>query len=117
MRLRHALVSACGALALIATLGAPAHAATGHFDYKYIGLDGRPHKGTLVNPEDIVCITIPEVADPDSSRPAFAPHNRTDMSARVFTEPDCSGLSWTLKPHGKPATDRLELRSVAFFSQ
>ncbi|MCX5386814.1 hypothetical protein [Streptomyces sp. NBC_00083] len=117
MRLRHALVSACGALALIAALGTPAHAATGHFDYKYIGLNGHQRSGTLTDPEDIVCITIPEVADPDSSHPAFAPHNRTDMYAMVYTGEDCTGDSWTLKPHGRPATDRLELRSVAFFTK
>ncbi|MET9361870.1 hypothetical protein ABZX93_13240 [Streptomyces sp. NPDC006632] len=117
MRLRHALVSFCGALALTATLGAPAHAAVGDFTYTYVGLDGRPHEGGMSNPEDIVCITIQEAADPDVSEPAFAPHNRTNMSAMVFTEPDCTGDSWTLKPHGKPATDRLKLRSVAFFTK
>lgn len=54
------------------------------------------------------------VADPNSSEPAFAPHNDTDAYARLFTNPDCTGDSWTLRPHGNPASDRLKLRSVVF---
>ncbi|MEV6248934.1 hypothetical protein AB0M38_22430 [Streptomyces sp. NPDC051742] len=114
MRLRHSIAAACGALALTATLAAPAHAATGDFGYRFVGLDGAPQTVTLHDPASGECVTIPEAADPASSEPAFAPHNDTDEYAIVFTEPDCTGDSWTLRPHGRPATDRLKLRSVTF---
>ncbi|MCX4763521.1 hypothetical protein OG562_21655 [Streptomyces sp. NBC_01275] len=114
MRLRHSFAAVCGALALTAALAAPAHAATGDFGYKFVGLNGQPQSATLHDPASGECVTLPEVADPGASEPAFAPHNDTDETALVFTEPDCSGDSWTLRPHGRPATDRLTLRSVVF---
>ncbi|MGW6014584.1 hypothetical protein [Streptomyces sp. NPDC055210] len=112
MRLRHTAAAAVGALALVVTQAASASAATGDFSYRYAGLDGRPQSVTLHDPESPACIVLPEVADPDASEPAFAPHNDTDTWVMVFTEPDCSGDSWTLRPHGQPATARLKLRSV-----
>ncbi|MGW7102434.1 hypothetical protein [Streptomyces sp. NPDC054838] len=114
MRLRHTLVAACGALALTTVLAAPAHAATGDFGYKFAGLNGEPQTATLHDPASEVCVTIPEVADPASSEPAFAPYNDTDESALVFTGADCTGDSFRLRPHGRPASDRLKLRSVVF---
>ncbi|XIE79510.1 hypothetical protein AB6O49_18840 [Streptomyces sp. SBR177] len=114
MRLRHTLAAACGALALTATLATPAQAATGDFSYRVTGLNGAPVAVTLHDPATEVCVTLPEVADPGATEPAFAPHNDTDEYAMVFTEPDCTGDSWTLRPHGRPATDRLKLRSVVF---
>ena len=96
MRLRNTVAAVCGALALTAVLATPAQAATLH------------------DPASDECITIAEAADPSASEPAFAPHNDTDALAVVFTEPDCTGDSWTLRPHGRPATDRLKLRSVVF---
>lgn len=89
-------------------------AATGDFSYKFIGLDGTLQSVTLHDPKSPACHTLPEVADSDASEPASAPHNETDTWAMVFTEPDCTGDSWTLRPHGHPATDRLKLRSVFF---
>ncbi|WP_344073149.1 hypothetical protein [Streptomyces crystallinus] len=112
MRLRHTAAAVCGALALLLTQSASASAATGHFSYKFIGLDGAPQSVTLHDPVSPGCVVLPEVADPGSSEPAFAPHNDTDEWVMVFTEPDCTGDSWTLRPHGNPATDRLKLRSV-----
>ncbi|MFF1511530.1 hypothetical protein [Streptomyces sp. NPDC058326] len=114
MRLRHSVAAVCGALALTAALAAPAHAATGDFGYRFVGMDGYPQAVTLHDPASGECVAIPEAADPGSSAPAFAPHNDTDAYAVVFTEPDCTGDSWTLRPHGRPATDRLKLRSVLF---
>ncbi|MFI7317362.1 hypothetical protein [Streptomyces venezuelae] len=112
MRLRHTLAAALGALTLVVTLPASATAATGDFSYKFVGPDGHPQSITLHDPSSPGCLTLPEVADPGASAPAFAPHNNTDVWAMVFTEPDCTGDSWTLRPHGNPATDRLKLRSV-----
>ena len=114
VRLRHPLAAVCGALALTAVLATPAQAATGDFGYKAVGLNGEPISVTLHDPASDACITLPEVADPSASSPAFAPHNDTDEFAIVFTEPDCTGDSWSLRPHGRPATDRLLLRSVVF---
>ncbi|MFI8828125.1 hypothetical protein [Streptomyces sp. NPDC053431] len=114
MRLRHTLAAACGALALTAALASPAHAATGDFSYRVAGLNGEPLHVTLHDPDSDECVTLPEVADPSASEPAFAPHNDTDAYARVFTEPGCTGDAWTLRPHGRPASDRLKLRSVVF---
>ncbi|MFD5632059.1 hypothetical protein [Streptomyces sp. NPDC127072] len=113
MRLRHSL-AACGALALTAALATPAHAATGHFSYRFTDMSGQPQAATLQDPASGECVTLQEAADPDASTPAFAPHNETDEFAIVFTGPDCTGDSWTLRPHGRPATDRLKLRSVVF---
>lgn len=117
MRLRHSLAAACGALALTAVLASPAHAATGDFTYKYTGLSGDRLSGGLPDPASGECITLEQVAEPDVSEPAFAPHNSTDEYAVVFTGPDCTGDSWTLRPHGNPATDRLKLRSVVFLKR
>ncbi|CAM5547866.1 hypothetical protein [Streptomyces tanashiensis] len=114
MRLRHSVAAVCGALALTAALASPAHAATGEFHYRFVGISGDPQSATLLDPASGECVTIPEAADPGASEPAFAPHNDTDEFAVVFTEPDCSGDSWTLRPHGRPASDRLKLRSVVF---
>ncbi|MFE0255893.1 hypothetical protein [Streptomyces sp. NPDC059010] len=112
MRLRRTLGAALGAVALVVTLPASASAATGDFSYKFTGLDGSPQSVTLHDPPSPGCIPLAEVADPGSSEPAFAPHNDTDTWVMVFTEPDCTGDSWTLRPHGQPASDRLKLRSV-----
>ncbi|MFD9818636.1 hypothetical protein [Streptomyces violascens] len=112
MRLRTAVAAAFGALALLVTVPTSASAAAGDFSYKFVGLDGSPQPATLHDPAGPGCITLPEVADPGSSEPAFAPHNNTDTWVMVFTEPNCTGDSWTLRPHGRPATDRLKLRSV-----
>ncbi|SEC87165.1 hypothetical protein [Streptomyces sp. TLI_105] len=115
MRLRHSVAAVCGALALTAALASPAHAATGDFSYRFVGITGAQEWIALHDPASGECITIAEAADPDASEPAFAPHNDTDEYAMVFTGTDCSGDSWTLRPHGRPASDRLKLRSVMFF--
>ncbi|GAA2324565.1 hypothetical protein OKJ48_01145 [Streptomyces kunmingensis] len=112
MRLRYATAAAFGALALLVTQSASASAAAGDFSYKFIGSDGAPQSVTLHDLQSPGCVALPETADPSSSAPAFAPHNDTDEWVMVFTEPDCTGDSWTLRPHGHPTTERLALRSV-----
>ncbi|MGW7367143.1 hypothetical protein ACWGI8_27840 [Streptomyces sp. NPDC054841] len=114
MRLRHSTAAALGALVLVLTLPTPAGAATGSFSYVYSGLDGRPQQAALTDPPSGECITLPEVADPSSSAPASTPRNDTDAVAVVFTEPDCTGHSFPLRPYGGHASDRLKLRSVVF---
>ncbi|MEU3773773.1 hypothetical protein AB0F11_11335 [Streptomyces sp. NPDC032472] len=113
MRLRNAAVAAFGALTLVLTIPASASAATGDFVYVYSGLNGSPQVGVLENPASGECITLPEVADPGASSPAHSPRNLTDSTAVVFTEPDCTGDHYSLRPGGR-ASERLLLRSVVF---
>ncbi|MEW2413727.1 hypothetical protein AB0953_08390 [Streptomyces sp. NPDC046866] len=113
MRLRNAAIAAFGALTLALTIPASASAAMGDFFYLYSGLDGRPQVGVLENPVSEECFTLPEVADPNASSPAHTPRNLTDSTAVVFTEPDCTGASYSLRPGGR-ASERLLLRSVVF---
>ncbi|ARX85935.1 MULTISPECIES: hypothetical protein [Streptomyces] len=115
MRFRTALAAAAGALTLIVTLPTSAAAAEGQFQYTYVGVDGSPRLGFIDDPDSGECHTLPEVADPGSSSPAHSPRNRTDERARVFTEPDCTGDSFVLRPHTGYGSERLKLRSVVFF--
>lgn len=101
MCLRHTIAATIGALALVVTLPTSASAATGDFSYTYFD-NGTPQTATLHDPESAACITLLEVADEDTSEAAFAPHNDTDTLAMVFTEPDCTGDSWTLRPTETP---------------
>ncbi|MCP2337421.1 hypothetical protein [Actinomadura rupiterrae] len=112
MRLRTAAAVTAGSVSILFAASGVANAAMGGFSYKFVGLHGEPRSATLHNPASHHCITLPEVADPHASEPAFAPHNDTDERAVVYTGPHCSGDAWNLRAHGRPATDRLKLRSV-----
>ncbi|WP_223767091.1 hypothetical protein [Streptomyces huiliensis] len=114
MRLRDTAVASLGALFLVLSVPASASAADGQFQYTYSGLDGRPQVAVVDDPDSRECITLPEVADPASSSPAHSPRNRTDAYAKVFTEPNCTGDSFTLRPHTGYGSERLKLRSVIF---
>ncbi|MFI6501468.1 hypothetical protein [Nonomuraea typhae] len=92
----------------------PASAAVGEFQYTYVGLDGSPRIGLIDDPESRECITLPEVADPGASQPAHSPRNRTTSTAVVFTEPDCEGDYFPLRPLTGRGSERLKLRSVVF---
>ncbi|MFJ6780012.1 hypothetical protein [Streptomyces yangpuensis] len=114
MRLRHAAVAAFGAFTLLLTVPTSASAATGEFQYTVTGLDGRPLRVVIEDPVGEECITLPEVADPGATAPAHSPRNRTDATATVFTEPDCEGDYFTLRPRTGYGSERLKLRSVVF---
>ncbi|MFE7788429.1 hypothetical protein [Streptomyces sp. NPDC057460] len=114
MRLRTTVAAALGALALVVTLPTSASATVGVFAYRYTGLDGTPQIAELVNPPSGECVTLPEVADPNSSNPADSPWNFTASTATVFTGPDCDGEDFSLRPFGGHASERLKLRSVVF---
>ncbi|MFE1560545.1 hypothetical protein ACFW6V_36860 [Streptomyces sp. NPDC058734] len=114
MRLRRASIAALGAFTLLLAVPSSASAAVGEFQYTYIGLDGQPHIRILLDPESRECVTLPEVADPDASQPAHSPRNRTTSTATVFTEPDCTGDWFTLRPLVGRGSERLKLRSVVF---
>lgn len=111
--LRRSIAAAAAALALVVTLPHSANAATGEFRYTYYDDFGNRSAGVLVDPDSRDCITLPEVADPDTTEPAFAPQNFTDSTVTMFTDADCQGDYYSLRPGGK-ASDRLKLRSVVF---
>lgn len=77
-------------------------------------MDGSPRTATLDDPASGECHTLPEVANPAASSPAHSPRNRTDATAVVFTEPDCEGDWFSLRPHTGYGSERLKLRSVVF---
>ncbi|MEU8437975.1 hypothetical protein AB0F18_34775 [Streptomyces sp. NPDC029216] len=114
MRLRHAAVAAFGAFTLLLAVPTSASAAVGEFQYTWVGLDGTSHVGFLLDPPSGECVTLPEVADAHASEPAHSPRNRTTSTATVFTEPDCEGDWFTLRPLTGRGSERLKLRSVAF---
>ncbi|MEW1638048.1 hypothetical protein AB0469_28795 [Streptomyces sp. NPDC093801] len=114
MRLRRASIAALGAFTLLLAVPQSASAAVGEFQYSYVGLDGKTHIRILLDPESRECITLPEVADPNASQPAHSPRNRTTSTATVFTEPDCEGDFFTLRPLVGRGGELLKLRSVVF---
>ncbi|MFE1790441.1 hypothetical protein ACFW7J_18940 [Streptomyces sp. NPDC059525] len=114
MRLRRASVAALGAFTLLLAVPQSASAAIGEFQYSYVGLDGKTHIHALIDPESRECITLPEVADPNASEPAFSPRNRTNATATVFTEAECEGDFFSLRPITGYGTSKLKLRSVVF---
>ncbi|MFD4033653.1 hypothetical protein ACFWVP_24875 [Streptomyces sp. NPDC058637] len=113
MRLRHTVVAALGALALVVTLPTSASAASGQFRYTYETDEGYEAVGFLNGPQSGACVNLPG-AGSDELPPAYAPKNLTDASATVFLSADCEGdIYYTLRPGGG-ASDRLEVRSVVF---
>ncbi|THA80688.1 hypothetical protein E6U81_27855 [Streptomyces sp. A0592] len=72
-------------------LTVPASAAAGEFQYTVTGLDGRPLRVVLEDPQSEGCITLAEVAGPG-----------------------CEGDHFTLRPLTGYGSERLGLRSVAF---
>ncbi|MFC8128382.1 hypothetical protein [Streptomyces sp. NPDC057302] len=115
MRLRHSLAAAAGAAVLVLTVpGGSAYAAEGGFSYTYIDSSGEEEQVTLHDPPSGECVTLAEAAQEYSQPPAHSPKNRTDSFAIVFTNADCSGDEFTLRPHTGGGSERLKLRSVLF---
>lgn len=108
MKLRNTAAAAVAAFAMVLSLPASALAATGEFHYKYRDDSGVEQTGTLYDPEGGICINL------DDADPGYAPHNDTDSWVTVYLGPDCDGPDWRLRAHGRPATDRLLVRSVRF---
>ncbi|MFE3585671.1 hypothetical protein [Streptomyces vinaceus] len=114
MRLRRACVAALGAFTLLLAVPQSASATLGEFSYRYIGADGTAHVRVLLDPPSRECITLEEVADPNATEPADTPRNATTSTATVFTEPDCEGDYYVLRPLTGHGSQRLKLRSVVF---
>ncbi|MFJ3439437.1 hypothetical protein ACIPMU_38720 [Streptomyces cyaneofuscatus] len=113
MRLRSALAAVLGAGLLIVTTAASASAAAGQFRYDYVTVEGYEASGFLNSPPNGQCLNLPGVGE-DNPQPGHAPKNRTDAWATVFTDANCEGNSFTLRPHTGSASERLKLRSVVF---
>ncbi|GHB50174.1 hypothetical protein GCM10010347_19610 [Streptomyces cirratus] len=114
MRLRSAAVAAFGAFTLLLAVPSSASAAMGEFQYTFVGLDGTPQQASLHDPASGECVNLPEVSDPSASEPAHSPRNRTTSTATVFTEPDCTGDEFSLRPVTGRGSERLKVRSVVF---
>ncbi|MFC8981093.1 hypothetical protein ACFU3J_35190 [Streptomyces sp. NPDC057411] len=114
MRLRLSCVAALGAFTLMLAVPQSASAALGEFQYTYVGTDGNTHFRILLDPDSRECITLPEVADPATTAPAYSPRNRTAATATVFTEPGCDGDFFSLRPLTGRGSERLKFRSVVF---
>lgn len=114
MRLRKTFAVALGTGMLVLAAPAIANAATGGFTYRFVDSYGITQESTLDSPPSRECITLPEVADPDTSDPADTPRNATNATAVVFTEPDCQGAYFSLRPLTGYGSERLKVRSVLF---
>ncbi|MFJ4793912.1 hypothetical protein [Kitasatospora purpeofusca] len=112
MRLRNAVIASASALLLALTLSNPAQAATGDFDYTYIGTGGISVNGSLADPNSGECINIPETVG--NNFPALAPRNFTNATATVFLEADCDGDTYHVMTPGRILGGGIRLRSVIF---
>ncbi|MFJ4921357.1 hypothetical protein [Streptomyces sp. NPDC088725] len=112
MRLRTTVAAALGALTLLVSLPGSASAAEGRFEYVYTDHHHHEQIAVLAHPAGRECIPLPG-ADKWHERPAHSPRNRTNASATVFKNADCTGEYYTLRPGGS-AGKGLEMRSVIF---
>ncbi|MGW0121538.1 hypothetical protein [Streptomyces sp. NPDC003327] len=113
MRLRSAVPAVLGAALLLAAVPSSASAATGQFRYDYVTVEGYEATGFLTDPADLTCLNLPGVGL-ENPEPGHSPKNRTDAWATVFTEPNCEGDWFRLRPHTGGASERLKVRSVVF---
>ncbi|MFJ9074761.1 hypothetical protein ACIRO3_05840 [Streptomyces sp. NPDC102278] len=113
MKLRHTAAAALASFALILSLPGSASAAVGEFHYKYVDEFGQEQPVVLQNPHSGKCINLYVVGE-DDELPGYGPQNSTDSTVTVYRGAGCTGPEWRLRPHGKPATDELEVRSVRF---
>ncbi|MFE7511429.1 hypothetical protein ACFU8I_09415 [Streptomyces sp. NPDC057540] len=111
--MRKIIAAAAASLTLLVGPAVSAYGSVGEFRYTYYDDFGNRAAGVLVDPDSRVCVTLPEVADPDTTEPAFAPQNFTGSTVTMFTGPDCDGDYYSLRPGGR-ASDRLKLRSALF---
>ncbi|MFC4030088.1 peptidase inhibitor family I36 protein [Streptomyces polygonati] len=115
MKLRSAVTAGLAGLVLALAVPGSAFAATGDFGYSFTDDEGRALSVTLHHPSSDACVNLPYVGS-EWVEPGHSPHNDTDQWATVYEGADCTGPTWKLRPHGKPATERLKVRSVYFQS-
>ncbi|RSS49889.1 hypothetical protein EF912_23115 [Streptomyces sp. WAC07061] len=115
MRLRRATVAALGAFTLLLAVPNSASAAIGEFRYTYLDANNNAHSAGLFDPASSECLTIPQVADPQHSQPAYSPRNLTAATATVFLTEDCSGDTYfVLRPLVGRGGTTMKFRSVVF---
>lgn len=113
MRLRSAFAAVLGAGLLLAVNPASASAASGQFRYDYVTVEGYEASGFLNDPPSGECVNLPGVGD-ENPEPGHSPRNRTDAWATVFTDINCEGDSFRLRPLTGAGSERLKVRSVLF---
>ncbi|WP_447035555.1 hypothetical protein [Streptomyces sp. DSM 118878] len=113
MRLHSAFPTVLGAALLLVAVPGSASAATGQFRYSYETVEGHEASGFLRNPPNGRCINLHGVGQ-ENPQPGHSPKNRTDAWATVFTDTDCEGDTFRLRPHTGGASERLKVRSVIF---
>ncbi|MET9701211.1 hypothetical protein ABZY31_30445 [Streptomyces sp. NPDC006529] len=113
MKLRSAVTAGLTGLVLALAVPGSAFAATGDFSYTFTDEKDQVLTVTLHDPRSEECVNLPRVGS-DWSSPGHTPHNATDERVTVYEGADCAGPEWTLRAHGKPATEHLKVRSVYF---
>ncbi|MET9418337.1 hypothetical protein ABZY03_29930 [Streptomyces klenkii] len=114
MRLRAITSAAACALTLLLTAPGPASAAEGEFSYTYVDANGANQFGYLNNPVSKECIVIPQAADPEKTKPAFAANNRASTKATTWSETNCTGNRYSVKAKTGSGNARQKFRSVKF---
>jgi hypothetical protein len=113
MRLRSVFTAVLGAALLLVAVPASASAASGQFRYDYVTVEGYEATGFLNDPPSGQCLNLHGVGQ-ENPEPGYSPKNRTDAWATVFTDTDCEGDSFRLRPLTGGASERLKVRSVIF---
>ncbi|MFZ3467787.1 hypothetical protein ACODT3_38455 [Streptomyces sp. 4.24] len=113
MKLRSAVTAGLAGLVLALSVPGSAFAATGEFSYSFTDDQDRNLTVTLHDPQSDTCVNLPYVGS-EWVDPGHTPHNTTDEWVTVYEGANCEGPDWKLRPNGKPATDKLKVRSVYF---
>ncbi|CAM5489318.1 hypothetical protein SAVIM338S_03412 [Streptomyces avidinii] len=116
MKLRSAVTAGLTGLVLALAVPGSAFAATGDFSYSFTDDQDRVLSVTVHDPSSDDCVDLPYVGS-DWVEAGHTPHNDTDQWVTVYEGAHCEGSEWKLRPHGKPATEHLKVRSVRFHEE
>ncbi|MFH9423184.1 hypothetical protein [Streptomyces sp. NPDC017529] len=111
MRLRTSVAAAFGAAVLALTTPTSAYAADGVFSYGFNTGNKLDQRAAVFNPPGKECVTLKL---PDGADFAYAARNRTNATAVLFADDDCSSDTFFVVPPGKAAPKRVLVRSVMF---
>lgn len=115
MHTRYAVGATLGALALLVTMPASAHATAanpaGTFSYEYKEGGKKQH----IEERDLRSLKCVEYIgeDPDEPIQAFSPENATDTPVIVYADRNCAGKQTTLPAHSE-ARPKLNFKSYYF---
>ncbi|MBT2449759.1 hypothetical protein J7F03_22300 [Streptomyces sp. ISL-43] len=113
MKLRSAVTAGLAGLVIAFAVPGSAFAATGDFSYSFTDDEHRTLTVTVHDPQSDECVNLPYLGS-EWVDAGHTPHNATDAWVTVYEGADCEGPTWKLRPHGKPATEHLKVRSVYF---